>query len=808
LTKVVAFALVCALCVEMINADCYMHHPRGANNRLDEPNRDRNNGNRVWDSQNNNRGGSNVGSFGRPYYYEGSIMAIEWTVQHSCGDPHNKCEMILQYYCDNNITRDGLSTTTIPDQPMGTNQCLGGDCDTDTTYGRHESWQWYQDCKSRERNHGLFTSTQQLQGNGAIFTRQNAAGTRHGYECPEERDYYPYWHPTQWIDVAIFTNDVTRCPAYIAASENVSPRSYCVPPTSYVSTAIANTGNADGIVPITPEGCQNILGQWVTVPPNGQPAPNCSATMWSRDNELGNGDNLSGVPGFPVGFNWTIPYGYANTSCIFRIRYNISTAETEDNDASWASPESVANGYLNSTYNYTQYQLPKNILADGTEYAYEYPAKVPVWEKYGLTYNDVLPNFEPTLFAQTTPQGISTRGYVMQENPIVDIFGSLLSTQGAIRLQLAMDTSQFGRTFQDRSHVFTILPRPSILGTSNVWNLAVRGKRGNIVQTFPGTEYDFTFDSLHLNQGDFIHFQWTGSNTNPNNNAGQGTQGTDRSNLVLLRSNPVTQVASANLNAPFPGTTGSWKQSYPERLDTDTVFMGLNYAQRNALANVGLYTPVVDIGPLQVTEPGIFNYISTRNHAFTNRDQKAQVVVAATPGFTPNAAFNQANQVSPFTQMSTPDGQAWVRYYPDPTALTTGSQLWLTTDDLGRVVINPPLIDVVPGQQLMLDMRYDNGQNIAVHQPFILQSDFTDFSYYTSLPTSYNGGIASASITRGGYYICDVRANIGAVVGITIGCVALVGGAAFVYLQVRKRFAYGQKKTELIGGGETTSTSV
>src|SRR5690349_18821919 len=43
---------------------------------------------------------------------------------------------------------------------------------------------------------------------------------------------------------------------------------------------------------------------------------------------------------------------------------------------------------------------------------------------------------------------------------------------------------------------------------------------------------------MWVSKGEFVHFQWTGSNTNPNNNAGQGTQGTDRSNMIILRNNP------------------------------------------------------------------------------------------------------------------------------------------------------------------------------------------------------------------------------------------------------------------------------
>jgi hypothetical protein len=42
------------------------------------------------------------------------------------------------------------------------------------------------------RNKGLFLGSQNLNGDSQRFTRQNPGGTRRGYECSEERDYYPY----------------------------------------------------------------------------------------------------------------------------------------------------------------------------------------------------------------------------------------------------------------------------------------------------------------------------------------------------------------------------------------------------------------------------------------------------------------------------------------------------------------------------------------------------------------------------------------------------------------------------------------
>jgi len=237
------------------------HNPRGSNNKLSEQSNTVDNDHRLFDSGNSPKSGYQIGDKCDPvcqdgtlsydanvpgamegvmYFYQGSELYIEWTASHGCGlgNPDVICQMILQYMCesDNPDLRDGYR--------RGKQNTAGGEVEppneasaSDLELGQHESLDFYLDCRLRERNRGLYTADQDVVDSfGATATRQNPDGNavateRHGLECPEERDYYPYWHPTPWHDIAIFTDEPEeRCHFYESESQNVQEKGFCNDP--------------------------------------------------------------------------------------------------------------------------------------------------------------------------------------------------------------------------------------------------------------------------------------------------------------------------------------------------------------------------------------------------------------------------------------------------------------------------------------------------------------------------------------------------------------------------------------------------
>jgi len=557
------------------------------------------NANRLFDSQNNQKGGYCWGP--TMTYYEQSYIQIEWTNQHGCGQAQMNvdCDIIIQYMCDPNI-RDGETTDTITQANMAQTDANG-----DLVYGQHEPYPNYRACNSRSRNQGLFSADQgNLQGQPATFTRQDNAGDAHGFECAEERDYYPYWHPTPWKDIAVFTSNPARCSYFLQHSQNVESKWWCASD----ATDSANVEQFNNPTQCPPQ-------YWVSVQAWNLPPPQCFPAGWNRDNHLGNG-----VGGYANTYKWVLPsmldIGQTNwlpdtrpgkaagtkiAPCVLRIRYNISSDDYR------GGVENVGNGYANGGF---------------ADY---------------------------TMNAPASP---------ITQNPYV-LFGKKQNSQDQPwYLRLAVDTSQFSRTFQDRTHTFYITNLP-IGHVGPIYNLMVRGKRGNIVQTYPAVEYDFTPNNLNVNLGDWIHFQWTGCDTNAAGSDGQGIDQTDRSNFVLLKSddgrtNYPLQITQSGVfgdlntqQATDTAFTMAYINQYgntqcASQTDTNCCYTleqlqnqhpndanGMANDPQNCFILNAVNANYFDGGLQKMTTGGTFAYMSSRNNAFTNRSQKGFVTISS-----------------------------------------------------------------------------------------------------------------------------------------------------------------------------------
>lgn len=658
-------------------------------------------------------------------------------------------------------------------------------CTYDFRYGMHESHAYWTKCRRTSRNKGLFTAAVHMEGDGAMYTRQNGRGNRQGFECQEERDYYPYWGASQWRDIAILTDTPERCPAYKAESFNLKPRWECVMPEEYHRYMKEKRYWTTGYVPINKEQCENLhlrvppenaitndkgktinVGVWTEVQPHGIPAPYCGPTPHTSNNIFSN--LVNDDAGWPAMYNWTIPeIAYedpvALDHCVIRVRYNVS------------APDLPNYGWENNTSVGPSIDSNKNAATTTNNPPSEQATWVPIWEKYGFDQPPVTP-----FVAGTKALYNWENGYVFANQPIVNIFGSLAPKK--IYLQLAIYTQSYGAVFEDRTHLFSFRQLPNELKNYTIHNLGVQGKRGNIVQAFPGTEYDFFPNYLHVNQGDLIHIQWNGANTNPRGNAGEGPAGFDRSNIVVM-ADPVYYEEGSEQQ---PLTFGQWSRSYPAVFTKTTGprFLGLEYDDLYRLAIPPIYTGYFDLGLRQVGgTAAVYHYLSTRNNNFTNRSQKGKLVVH----------HKNATEITPadpraLASISARDniGFAWIKYSYD--VRRQGAVIHLS--DAGSsgkasnwVRVEPRVLSVPDGGYLILNIEhpwvpFTYGRIFWTEDPRRKATEM-----FTMVETwSWSGtGVAEAKITMGGYYRVENVVNASAVGGVVFGFAGLAVLAYLVY---------------------------
>ena len=192
--EVIGAALLIVGLLLPADGDIYINNPRGSNNKLHEVSNNVRNNKRLFDSENNNAGGYQVGDNCQPVcsennkydasrpgagqgimqYFEGSVLYAEWTMQHGSGaedsGPKSKADVIIQFMCGDWV-RDGNTTDRVPlEPPDGESKVLVGlELSFELAlitfkklFGMHEPLEFYQRCKRRERNKGLFTADKNL----------------------------------------------------------------------------------------------------------------------------------------------------------------------------------------------------------------------------------------------------------------------------------------------------------------------------------------------------------------------------------------------------------------------------------------------------------------------------------------------------------------------------------------------------------------------------------------------------------------------------------------------------------------------
>jgi len=669
------------LLTSLTSAQVYLHSPRGSNNRLNEQTANNANPYRLFfanhNSENNRRGGYNVGEnsdnemdnendqYHMKYFMSGeeapSWLTVEWTQLLGCGtdedgDRVHNCEIVIQAMCqedkhpesitnerdsikevENAYTiKNGEKTSTIKysEPRKGRTESRrdklkrrdrGSNAED---YGLHESWESYERCPDY---------------------LEKDDRKRAGFECPHERENYPVNYGTQWTDIAYFTDNLKNCnaiqlatrkPKYECVEYYDSRKNYRKHKSSHTSEKACNDNDGDWLpfyqfkeyeTSITSEkacrGKDLVWGRaldYEAIADDKLTRPRCLRlpvkakclkTPSTRQNYLGMADNTNEAPRF----QWALPIYEKDQRCVMRIRHIISNNDEDSVDGDNKDIRTVEEG------------SPNRSVRSASS-----------------------PSSSSSSSSTASSSSSSTRSSTPSSSTGSSSSGSGSSTEDNSRsLHLALPqrhSSQNKVVYQDRSHIFKLLTRPSqIPQDQTLHNIVIRGKRGNIVQTYPAVEYDFCPNNLKIENGDAIQFQWTGSNTHNNQgesdgqagDAGEGQGGTDRSNMIQLYYNKVNFPSPSEMHTMFENAEFLWssKNGGTSRITPQEAAL--------AHATSGYYWSARDVedtreelnSQLNNASPSFqgvvfkpqsdqkYFYVSMRNNNFSNRSQKGKIIV-------------------------------------------------------------------------------------------------------------------------------------------------------------------------------------
>jgi hypothetical protein len=199
--------------------------------------------------------------------------------------------------------------------------------------------------------------------------------------------------------------------------------------------------------------------------------------------------------------------------------------------------------------------------------------------------------------------------------------------------------------------------------------------------------------------------------------------------------------------------------------------------ENSELDDVGTY---FNMKPFQATTNGVYNYLCTRNNNFSNRDQKARLIVgdlSKTTGY-----LGTGGGVVVGDTATVRAGAGALTSLSTITILASGPSIhpestFGDTPASDYIELNPLVLPLQPGRTIGIEIQYK--PNPLGKATTYRAATYT--SSWETVPASYTETSATVETDRGGIFVVATKTNWGAVVGVTIAVLVIIFGAIFFF---------------------------